>query len=94
MAKQSGIHHKIRIAKEGQRSRMDRLRIKNEEYAKNAIINAVHKELIDVADIKYLYNQIKQMVDCEMKAHEHLFIEECPKYVKIVFIFYSRYLIV
>lgn len=36
-----------------------------------------------MADKKYVYNQIKQMVNCEMKANEHLFIEECSKYVKL-----------
>lgn len=36
-----------------------------------------------MADKKYVYNQIKQMVSCEMKANEHLFIDECSKYVKL-----------
>lgn len=67
--------------------RIERLRIKNEDYAKCLIRNTVHKELIDVADTKYLYNHIKQLVDCEMKANENLILEECPKYVESFFFF-------
>jgi len=34
-----------------------------------------------VTDKKCLYNRIKRMVECGMKANEHLFKEEpCPKY--------------
>lgn len=60
--------------------RTERLRIQNENDFKSILREAQHKEMIDVADKKCLYNQIKRMVECGMKANEHLFIEEPPKY--------------
>jgi hypothetical protein len=43
-------------------------------------------EMINVADKKHLYNRIKGMVDEEMKTNEHLFVEERPKFVRLLFI--------
>jgi len=69
---------------------MERLRVKYEDDFKNLIKHTVHKKMIDVADRKCLYNQIKNMVECRMKANEHLFLDECTKCVlyyncKIIF---------
>lgn len=41
-------------------------------------------KMIDAADKKHLYKRIKRMVDNEMKANEHLFVEECPKFVRLL----------
>lgn len=83
MAKQpAGNYHKIRLAKDDRRMRTEWLRIKNEDSIKNTIRQSVQNKCIDLADTKHLYNQIKRMVNCEMKANEHLFIEQCPKYIK------------
>jgi len=60
--------------------RTERFRIQNENDFKSILREAQHKEMIDMSDKKCLYNQIKRMVECGMKANEHLFIEECPKY--------------
>jgi len=54
--------------------------VENENNFKSILREAQHKELIDVSDKKCLYNQIKRMVECGMKANEHLFKEEpCSK---------------
>jgi len=60
--------------------RTERLRVQNENDFKSMLREAQHKKLIEVSDKKCLYNQIKRMVECGMKANEHLFIEESPKY--------------
>lgn len=60
---------------------METLRKKNEDDFKSLQRHNLLEEMIDVADKKYLYNRIKEMVECEMKANEHLYVEEeCPKY--------------
>jgi len=64
-----------------ERTRMESLRMKYEDDLKNLINHTVHKKMIDVADRKCLYNQIKNMVECGMKANEHLFLDECTKCV-------------
>lgn len=81
MAKQPGNDLKFR-QHETERTRMERLRIKYEDDFKSLVRHARQKEMIDVADKKCLHNQIKRMVECEMKANEHLFVEDCAKYVK------------
>lgn len=53
----------------------------NEGDFKSLIRHGWNKELIEVADKKCLHNRIKTMVECEMKANEHLFLEELPKCV-------------
>ncbi|XP_022176736.1 golgin subfamily A member 6-like protein 6 isoform X2 [Myzus persicae] len=78
LAKQPGNDYKIRL-RDIERMRTERLRIQNENDFKSILREAQHKEMIDVADKKCLYNQIKRMVECGMKANEHLFIEEPPK---------------
>lgn len=84
MAKQpAGDSYKIRLANDERRMRVEWLRIKNEGFTKNEIRQTAQNNIINKADTKYLYNQIKQMVDCEMKVNESLFIEECPKYIKL-----------
>lgn len=40
------------------------------------------QEMFEVADRKYLHNQIKIMVESEMKENEYLFQEKCLKYLK------------
>ncbi|XP_060857733.1 golgin subfamily A member 6-like protein 22 isoform X1 [Metopolophium dirhodum] len=78
LAKQPGNDYKIRL-RDIERMRTERFRIQNENDFKNILREAQHKEMIDMSDKKCLYNQIKRMVECGMKANEHLFIEECPK---------------
>ncbi|CAH1730932.1 golgin subfamily A member 6-like protein 6 [Aphis gossypii] len=79
LAKQPGSNYKIRL-RDIERFRTERSRVENENNFKNILREAQHKELIDVSDKKCLYNQIKRMVECGMKANEHLFKEEpCPK---------------
>ncbi|XP_050522163.1 trichohyalin-like isoform X2 [Daktulosphaira vitifoliae] len=75
LAKQPGSDYRIRL-REMERNRIEKSRIQNEEDFKNLIRNAQHKKLIEVADRKCLYNQIKRMVECGMKANEHLFMEK------------------
>lgn len=80
MAKQPGSDYKIRL-RNIERVRMETLRAKNEEDFKSLQRHNLLEEMIDVADKKYLYNRIKKMVECGMKANEHLFMdEECPEY--------------
>ncbi|XP_026821430.1 golgin subfamily A member 6-like protein 6 [Rhopalosiphum maidis] len=79
LAKQPGCDYKIRL-RDVERFRTERLRIQSENDFKNILREAQHKEMIDVTDKKCLYNRIKRMVECGMKANEHLFKEEpCPK---------------
>lgn len=63
-----------------ERVRKERFRMKQEDDFKSCIKHVVHKELIDVSDRKYFYNQVKRMVECGMKANEHLFLEKSTKY--------------
>lgn len=62
-----------------ERNRIEKARIQNEEDFKNLMRHAQNKELIEVADRKCLYNRIKRMVECGMKANEHLFTEQCSE---------------
>ncbi|XP_025207836.1 golgin subfamily A member 6-like protein 6 [Melanaphis sacchari] len=79
LAKQPGCDYKIRL-RDIERFRTERLKIQNENDFKSILREAQHKEMIDASDKKCLYNQIKRMVECGMKANEHLFKEEpCPK---------------
>lgn len=64
-----------------ERTRIEKLRMEYKDDFKSLIRHALLKELIDVADKKCLYNKIKRMVECEMKANEHLFEEDSAKYV-------------
>ncbi|KAL5236785.1 hypothetical protein ACI65C_004195 [Semiaphis heraclei] len=78
LAKQPGNDYKIRLH-DIERMRTERLRVQNENDFKSMLREATHNEMIEVSDKKCLYNQIKRMVECGMKANEHLFIEESPK---------------
>lgn len=78
MAKQPGCNYEIRL-RDLKRTRMADAKIEIEENLSSLSRQARHTELIGKADKKYLYNQIKKMVESEMKANEHLFLEECPK---------------
>jgi len=72
--------------------RGEKLRVKNENDFKSLMRYTQHNEMIQVADKKYLYNRIKKMVECGMKANEHLFTDEqFPKFI-LNFIL-SRYLV-
>ncbi|CAI6375952.1 unnamed protein product [Macrosiphum euphorbiae] len=75
LAKQPGNDCKVRL-RDIERMRTERFRIQNENDFKSILREAQHKEMIDMSDKKCLYNQIKRMVECGMKANEHLFIEE------------------
>jgi len=55
--------------------------MKNEDDRKNLIKLNLHKQFIDVGDRKFVYNQIKRLVEFGMKANEHLFLEEPTKCV-------------
>lgn len=78
MAKQPGSNYKIRI-RDMERMRVENLRMKNVNDIKSLQKHARHIEMIVGADRKSLYNQIKRMVDDEMNANEHLFLDELPK---------------
>lgn len=65
---------------------MERLRTSNEDDFKNLTKQKLQKEVIDVADRKHVYYQIKRAVECGMKANAHLFEEERPKYKNHYFI--------
>ncbi|VVC27655.1 Hypothetical protein CINCED_3A004236 [Cinara cedri] len=54
-------------------------RMKDEDDLKTSRRQAQHIEMIVGADRKFVYNQIKRMVEIEMKANEHLFLEDRPK---------------
>ncbi|VVC44044.1 Hypothetical protein CINCED_3A024612 [Cinara cedri] len=58
-------------------------RVTDEKYIKDLQIKAFRKEFINRTDRKFLYNKIKRMVEIEMKANEHLFVEERPTTAKI-----------
>lgn len=73
-----------------ERVRTERLKIQNEDNFKSLIRHGQHKELMDVTDRKCLYNRIKGMVEREMKANEHLFVDEPPKYIQIFYIFFNK----
>lgn len=64
-----------------ERTRVERLGMIADDGYKSLARHGHNKEMIEVADRKCLYNRIKEMVECEMKASEHLFQEDCPKYV-------------
>jgi len=59
--------------------RVEKLRMGEENDFKILTRHKQHKEIIEIADKKYVYNRIKKLVDCGMKANEHLFIEELSK---------------
>ncbi|XP_050441410.1 protein BCAP-like [Adelges cooleyi] len=77
VAKQPGCNYKIRL-RDMERVKLETYRIKNEEEFKSLMRHHQHKEMIEAADRKSIYNQIKRMVDCGMKANEHLLVEPCP----------------
>lgn len=62
----------------------EQLRIEKEEDLKTLIRHTQHIKMIEVTDKKRFYNLVKSMVECEMKANEHLFVEECPKYKNLI----------
>lgn len=62
-----------------ERMRVENLRMKNVDDLKSLQKHARHIEMIVGTDKKSLYNQIKRMVDNEMIANEHLFLDEPPK---------------
>jgi len=62
----------------------EQLRMKNEEDLKSSIRHNQHLKMIKVTDKKRFYNLVKSMVECEMKANEHLFVKECPKYEHLI----------
>jgi hypothetical protein len=67
-----------------ERMRLERHQMGTEDHFKSIKRHTQHIQMIDMADKKCVYNLIKKMVDDEMKANEHLFIEDCPKYVRLL----------
>lgn len=73
-----------------ERMRLERYKIETENMFKSISRHAQHIEMIDVADKKCFYNRVKRMVDDEMKANDHLFVEECPKYERLFLYFHNK----
>uniref|UniRef100_A0A2S2QYS1 Uncharacterized protein n=1 Tax=Sipha flava TaxID=143950 RepID=A0A2S2QYS1_9HEMI len=78
LAKKPISDYKFRI-RDMERMRLERHQMGTEDHFKSIKRHTQHIQMIDMADKKCVYNLIKKMVDDEMKANEHLFIEDCPK---------------
>lgn len=63
------------------RSHKEQLRRNNEKDSKRLIKQYQLCKMVDKTDKKRFYNRVKSMVECEMKANEHLFVDKCPMYV-------------
>lgn len=63
------------------RLRKEQLRRNNEKDSKSLIKYYQLCKMVDKTDKKRFYNRVKSMVECEMKANEHLFVDKCPMYV-------------
>lgn len=86
LTKPPGSNYKIRIH-DMERMRLVRYKMKTDDNFQSTSRYAQQIQMIDVADKKCVYNRIKRMVDNEMKANEHLFVEVRPKYVQLFLIF-------
>lgn len=62
------------------RIREEQLQIKNKGDLKSLNLHTQRMKMVEVTDKKRFYNQVKSMVEREMKANEHLFVEKCPQY--------------
>lgn len=78
MAKQPGSNYKIRL-RDIERVREVNFKLKNEEDNKNLNSQIQHIKMFMRLDKKIVCNKIKKMVESELKANEHLFLENRPK---------------
>lgn len=63
------------------RLRKEHLRRNDEKDRKSLIKQYQLCKMVDKTDKKRFYNRVKSMVECEMKANEHLFVDKYPMYV-------------